>query len=79
MAIAKKVSIGRTRTAASTESQSCSSQTQYAQEELLLHAEELFGVKPEVLYGVFSGRTEQSFTIEEVHTQIQQFMKAKVE
>ncbi|ANF98701.1 hypothetical protein AR543_08110 [Paenibacillus bovis] len=71
--------MGRTRTNASADPESSLPQAQYAQEELLLHAEELFGVKPEVLYGVFNSRTEQSFTIEEVHTQIQQFMKAKVE
>lgn len=79
MAIAKKVGIGRTQPTVSIDPAGSSSQAQYAQEELLLHAEELFGVKPEVLHGVFHGRTEQSFTIEEVNTQIQQFMKAKVE
>ncbi len=54
-------------------------QARYPLYELIQHADSLFGVKPEVMHGVFHDAVDRTFTIEEVHTQIQQFMKAKVE
>jgi len=53
-------------------------QSKYTLNELLQHADELFGVKAEVLYGVFYDDSEKLFSVEEATQKIQQFMKAKV-
>ncbi|WP_411349283.1 hypothetical protein [Paenibacillus sp. WLX2291] len=56
-----------------------SGEARYPLDELIQHAGYLFGVKPEVMHGVFHAASGQTFTIDEVNQQIQQFMKAKVE
>ena len=53
-------------------------QPQYPLNELLQHADELFGVKVEVLHGVFYDNSDKLFSVEEATQKIQQFMKAKV-
>lgn len=53
-------------------------QPQYPLNELLQHADELFGVKAEVLHGVFYDNSDKLFSVEEATQKIQQFMKAKV-
>ncbi len=58
---------------------SAEQQARYSLQDLLPYAQTTFGVKPEVMHGVFHDATDRTFTIEEVHTHIQQFMKAKVE
>lgn len=58
---------------------SAKQQVRYSLQELLPYAQTTFGVKPEVMHGVFHDAADCTFTIEEVHTNIQQFMKAKVE
>ncbi|WPP40441.1 hypothetical protein SK066_17820 [Paenibacillus hunanensis] len=58
---------------------SAKQQARYSLQELLPYAQTTFGVKPEVMHGVFHDAADRTFTIEEVHTNIQQFMKAKVE
>lgn len=51
----------------------------YGAEELLGYAQELFGVKPEVLKGALHGsKGKESYTIEGVKTLIQQFLNRKV-
>ncbi len=58
---------------------SAEQQARYSLQDLLPYAQTTFGVKPEVMHGVFHDATDRTFTIEEVHTHIQQFMKAKVD
>lgn len=78
---------GKAETAAQMESSSMqhpshsvsTGEARYPLDELIQHANSLFGVKPEVMYGVFHAASGQTFTIDEVNQQIQQFMKAKVE
>lgn len=53
-------------------------QPQYTLNELLQHADQLFGVKAEVLHGVFYDESEKLFSVEDATQKIQQFMKAKV-
>lgn len=53
-------------------------QPQYPLNELLQHADELFGVKAEVLHGVFYNDSDKLFSVKEATQKIQQFMKAKV-
>lgn len=60
------------------QSSSQASQPQYTLTELLQHADELFGVKAEVLHGVFYDDSEKLFSVEEATQKIQQFMKEKV-
>ncbi|WP_322923198.1 hypothetical protein [Paenibacillus campi] len=64
---------------ATTELSAVTNEARYSLQELLPYAQTTFGVKPEVMHGVFHVMAERTFTIEEVHTHIQQFMKAKVE
>lgn len=42
------------------------------------HAEALFAVKAEVLYGALYEAAQETFSIEEAKERINQFMKAKV-
>ncbi|PIH59525.1 hypothetical protein [Paenibacillus sp. LK1] len=51
---------------------------QYTQAELMNHAEALFAVKAEVLYGALYEAAQETFSIEEAKERINQFMKAKV-
>lgn len=46
--------------------------------ELREHSQELFGVKPEVLDGVFLNATEIQFTKTEVQKRIEAFMKKPI-
>ncbi|MCG7377582.1 hypothetical protein MH215_11320 [Paenibacillus sp. ACRSA] len=50
----------------------------YTRAELINHAEALFAVKAEVLYGALSVTAAQTFSIAEAQERINQFMKAKV-
>ncbi|MCM3174451.1 MULTISPECIES: hypothetical protein [Paenibacillus] len=50
----------------------------YTRAELINHAEALFAVKAEVLYGALSEAAAQTFSIAEAQERINQFMKAKV-
>lgn len=51
---------------------------QYSRAELMNHAEALFAVKAEVLYGALYEAAQETFSIEEAKERINQFMKAKV-
>ncbi|WP_256863630.1 hypothetical protein [Paenibacillus sp. RU5A] len=51
---------------------------QYTRAELMHHAEALFAVKAEVLYGALYEAAQETFSIEEAKERINQFMKAKV-
>ncbi|PWW45177.1 MULTISPECIES: hypothetical protein [Paenibacillus] len=51
---------------------------QYTRAELMNHAEALFAVKAEVLYGALYEAAQETFSIEEAKERINQFMKAKV-
>ncbi|MFB8372536.1 hypothetical protein [Paenibacillus taichungensis] len=51
---------------------------QYSRAELMNHAEALFAVKAEVLYGALYEAAQGTFSIEEAKERINQFMKAKV-
>ncbi|SHN74677.1 hypothetical protein SAMN04487896_3522 [Paenibacillus sp. ov031] len=51
---------------------------QYTRGELMNHAEALFAVKAEVLYGALYEAAQETFSIEEAKERINQFMKAKV-
>lgn len=51
---------------------------QYTRAELMNHSEALFAVKAEVLAGALHEAAQQTFSIEEAHTRINQFLKAKV-
>jgi len=51
---------------------------QYTRAELMNHAEALFAVKAEVLYGALYEAAQQTFSIEETQARLNQFMKAKV-
>ncbi|MEC0123691.1 hypothetical protein [Paenibacillus pabuli] len=51
---------------------------QYTRAELINHAEALFAVKAEVLYGALYEAAQETFSIEEAQVRINQFMKAKV-
>ncbi|OWA34360.1 hypothetical protein B9G55_18800 [Saccharibacillus sp. O16] len=46
--------------------------------ELMTHAEQLFGVREEVLHGALGQGTEKQYTVEQAASRITQFMKAKV-
>ncbi|UPK45197.1 hypothetical protein KET34_06795 [Paenibacillus pabuli] len=52
--------------------------SQYTRAELMNHAEALFAVKAEVLYGALYEAAQETFSIEEAKERINQFMKAKV-
>ncbi|MED5020197.1 hypothetical protein P9847_23290 [Paenibacillus chibensis] len=51
----------------------------YVLAELKEHAQELFGVKAEVMTGAFYQAEEERLSVTEARTKIEQFMKAKVE
>ncbi|MDN8590339.1 hypothetical protein Q0V21_16315 [Paenibacillus sp. 11B] len=51
---------------------------QYTRAELMNHAEALFAIKAEVLYGALYEAAQETFSIEEAQERINQFMKAKV-
>ncbi|WP_256984863.1 hypothetical protein [Paenibacillus taichungensis] len=51
---------------------------QYTRAELMNHAEALFAIKAEVLYGALYEAAQETFSIEEAKEHINQFMKAKV-
>ncbi|WP_236703622.1 hypothetical protein [Paenibacillus xylanivorans] len=51
---------------------------QYTRAELMNHAEALFAVQAEVLYGALYEAAQETFSIEEAQERINQFMKAKV-
>ncbi|SDL23624.1 hypothetical protein SAMN05428961_104360 [Paenibacillus sp. OK060] len=51
---------------------------QYTRAELMNHAEALFAVKAEVLYGALYEVAQETFSIAEAKEHINQFMKAKV-
>lgn len=50
----------------------------YTTGELTAHANELFGVREEVLHGALSRDSAERFTVEQAAQKIKQFMKAKV-
>jgi len=50
----------------------------YTADELMSHAEDLFGVRKEVVHAALFGESEERFTVEQVMQKIKQFMKAKV-
>ncbi|MEJ8306584.1 hypothetical protein [Saccharibacillus sacchari] len=50
----------------------------YTADELMPHAEDLFGVRKEVVHAALCGESEKRFTVEQVRQKIKQFMKAKV-
>jgi hypothetical protein len=51
---------------------------QYSRAELMNHAEALFAIKAEVLYGALYEAAQETFSIKEAQERINQFMKAKV-
>ncbi|MDK8191528.1 hypothetical protein QP794_15685 [Paenibacillus sp. UMB7766-LJ446] len=51
---------------------------QYSRAELMNHAEALFAIKAEVLYGALYEAAQETFSIEEAQERINQFMKVKV-
>ncbi|MEC0369426.1 hypothetical protein [Paenibacillus chibensis] len=51
----------------------------YALAELKGHAQELFGVKAEVMAGAFFQAEDERFSVTEARAKIEQFMKAKVD
>lgn len=50
----------------------------YLRDELLVNAEALFGVKPEVVVGALYGNSEDSFTVDELQKLIEDFLQRKV-
>lgn len=50
----------------------------YSREEILSHAEALFGVKPEVVDGALHGNAQTEFTVDEVRKLIDSFLKRRV-
>lgn len=50
----------------------------YSREELLANAEALFSVKPEVLAGALHGIEQTDFSIDEIKSIIDKFLKRKV-
>ena len=50
----------------------------YTADELMPHAEDLFGVRGEIVHAALCGESEQRFTVEQTMQKIKQFMKAKV-
>lgn len=50
----------------------------HAADELMSHAEDLFGVRKEVVHAALCGESEERFTVEQAMQKIKQFMKAKV-
>ncbi|MCL5290631.1 MAG: hypothetical protein M1489_06365 [Firmicutes bacterium] len=54
------------------------SASSYRREELLANAEALFGVKPEVVCGALCGAKKVEFTISEMKSLIDSFLKRRV-
>lgn len=50
----------------------------YTTQELMAHADELFGVREEVVHGALCRESAERFTVEQAAQKIKQFMKAKV-
>lgn len=50
----------------------------YRREELLANAEALFGVKPEVVCGALYGNKKVEFTINEMKSLIDSFLKRRI-
>lgn len=50
----------------------------YTRDELLLNAEALFAVKPEVVTGALFGSVRETYTIQETERLIRQFQTRKV-
>jgi len=50
----------------------------YSKEELVSHAQALFHCQPEVVVGALSDNSQDDYTIDEVHSLIQQFNQRKV-